>query len=1080
MLKFIFGRAATGKTYEILNLIEKSVDSGENPVLLVPEQFSFQSEKAVFERLTDARFQKASVMSFSRLCDELERRNGNLCGKTLTDADKQILIKRAVGRVKDELMLWSGYANSSGFSKGILEAIEEFKEQAILPEDLRYLSQITKSEKLKNKLHDTSLIFSAYNELIAESFIDPSNRLDKLYFNLQKDSYFESRPVFIDSFDGFTGQQFRIIDCILATSPKVTISLTYDINDKKEYGILRNIRKTYEKIKGIAQKYAIDIAEPLILKENRYESLDLKNLESLMFGEKVSDNKAQSVTVCKAQSIFDEAEFAARNIRRIVREQGARYSDFVIIARETEIYEQALKIACDKNKVACFSDKRISLSSMPIAIALLSAVEAVPSFKTDKIFRFLKSGIGVLEEDDISELENYTYVWNISGKKWTEEWDMNPDGLSQNMSPVAKAKLKKINVLREKAIKPLIKLANDFKGTPTNMSTALVRLLENCDAPKNLNILAEKNTASGEFDLADAIRSSWDTMMSILNSMVVCFNDANVSAKEYVESLKASISFATVGVIPQMIDEVTFGSADRIRPSRPKYAFILGANQGVFPKQLTHGGIFAASERRAMIDLGLDITDATLDTASYEDFLVYANTCCAINEVYISYSSVLSDGSAGHPSAFLESILKSLEVNKIQEPMKLETLNAPETLSSAFTEFCKRTESGTESASILKGTGGELDSSVNEILNGGSNKNASITPKTAKALFGSTIKMSPTKFDDFNHCRFKYFCKYGLRAKKLYPAEFSAMQRGTLIHYVLERVIEEYGKEVSQFDFEKCCEMVDIFTDEYLDSINGYRNIENERMSYLVSNIRRSLYYVLERISKEFAQSKFEPVSCELKIGDDGEIPAINIPVEDYGNIVLNGTVDRLDRYGAYIRVIDYKSGSKTFKLPDILYGQNMQMLLYLYTLSQNEKYGGTPAGVLYVKAKRVNDGKPSQRRMNGIVLANEDVVHAMEEKNGGEFIPKFNPEKQSDAYLSGDEFNKIFDFIGRKLKSTAKTLFEGNIGADPIDGLESKACEYCDFAAVCRIEKRKHKGAVSMSKQQVLNLIEKEEQDGI
>ena len=340
--------------------------------------------------------------------------------------------------------------------------------------------------------------------------------------------------------------------------------------------------------------------------------------------------------------------------------------------------------------------------------------------------------------------------------------------------------------------------------------------------------------------------------------------------------------------------------------------------------------------------------------------------------------------------------------------------------------------------------------------------------------------MSPTKFDDFNHCRFKYFCKYGLKAQKLYPAEFSAMQRGTLIHYVLQRIIEEYGKDVSKLDADKCRELVDTFTDEYLDSIKGYRNIENERMAFLVSNIRRSLYYVVERIAKEFAQSKFEPVKCELKIGDNGEIPAINIPVEDYGNIMLNGTVDRLDRFGAYIRVIDYKSGIKTFKLPDILFGQNMQMLLYLYTLSQNEQYGGTPAGVLYVKAKRVNDGTPSQRRMNGIVLAEEDVVYAMEEQNGGEFIPKFNPEKQSDAYLSADEFNKIFDFISRKLKSTAKTLFEGSIEADPIDGLESKACEYCDFAAVCRIENKKHKGAVSMSKQEVLEQIVKEEQYGI
>ncbi len=1081
MLQFILGRASSGKTYTITQKFVESITLGENPVLLVPEQFSFESEKNILDAIGDSAAQNVSVINFSRLCNEIERVAGGVCGESITDADRVILMKRAIKHCKDDLLRFKKYANSSSFARLMIESIGEFKMNFISAEELRDAANDIDEEQLRLKLIDTALIYENYDAVISEKFIDNTDQLTKLYYALENHRYFENKTVFIDSFKGFSGQQYKILERIISQAKSVTVTLADNPDDTRELGLFSNIKRVKNRITAIARKFAVDVADDVILSDKHYFSDELSRLEDFMATGKTDFvGKSNDIVICRADSIYSEADFVARNIRRLVREKGVRYSDFVIIARDTAPYEDALDNACKKNNISCFIDKRIQLINLPTAVAVLAAANTAKSFCTENILSFHKSGINLLSIDEITTLENYAYLWNVDGSLWQKEWTMDPDGFAADgeLSQVKKDRLAVINKLRKKAIEPLETLKKDFCGTAQDMSRALANLMIETNAAEHLKALSKQYNDV----YRDAIKQSWDSVMKILNSLSVCFGSAEISKFEFCEALKTALTLETVGLIPQMIDEAIFGAADRIRPSRPKYAFIMGANQGLFPRVQQNGGLFANAEREKLISIGLEIPDKTYSLAVDEECLLYSNVCCATHGVFISYATSIG-GSESEASSFVNDIKNKFSCTVFDEPSSLHENNLPETEEDAFSWLCAGLSCENEDTQTLIKSldDSQISYRIDAVSQSLEHIKHTISEDTARELFGNRLTMSPSKFDTFSRCRFMYFCRYGLRAQSLQVAEFNAMQRGTVVHYVLERAVVDYGKGLSELNKTEISDLVDTYIKDYLDSVVGYNDIQTPYLKYLISTIKRTLKYVVERLALEFAQSDFEPVKCELKIGYDGDLPEIKIPIDDETTLELTGMIDRLDKWNGYIRIIDYKTGHRDFKLPDILFGQNMQMLIYLYAVARSEQFGGRTAGIFYMPASRDKTDTKSARRMNGLIAADEKLVTAMDKENKGEFVPKFSEKSPSDSFINEEDFAKIFDFIENKLKRTGAAIYSGDVVADPVDGLDSGACKYCEYKNVCRLGDAPHKRVPKLTNDEVIKEIERQvTEDGI
>ena len=1088
MLKFIFGRPASGKTYNVLNTVKKLAESGKNTVLIVPEQFSFESERAVLKTLGDKAALNVSVMSFSRLCDEVGREVGGIAGVTITEADKIIFMNRALLSAADGLKIWRRYCHSVFFAKTMLDTIGEFKINTVTAEDLKKAAKETKSHSLALKLHDIAVIYETYDALTGEQLIDPVDSLTKLYRQLENCRFFRNKTVILDSFKGFTGQQFKIINRILAQADDVIVSLTNDPELSGDYNVFMNIRAAAERIRKSAARFSVAEDKPLVLEKSYYNSKDMAALERLLAGGDFEKNQqCGDITLCAAASVSDEAEFAARTIRRLVRQKGYRYRDFVIIARDAEKYEESVYSACKLYGVPLFGDRREPLSAFPAAAAVNAALEFCLNPTSESILRFHKTGLGTLRTEEISALENYVYLWNIDSSLWQTDWTMDPRGFvsEDENKKDNKAELEKINSLRQKAVAPLYTFKEKFRGTAADMAKAVVELLEECNAAEKLSVLSESFKSEGAEFRSDVLKQSYDRYMKLLDSMAVCFGNREIKRQEFFEALSLSVSLDNVGVIPRMLDEVTFGAADRIRPSRPKVAIVLGANQGVFPKGLSSSGILGVTERKSLIELGIEIPDNQISSVIDENYLVYCNLCCPSDRLYISYANHSISGEEMEPSAFLAEIAENLGAETVLEPQEnLNGENLPETYESAYSQYCRRrlTADSETLKDALKGSREEEKIEyLSKMLSGAPQK---ISEETAEKLFGKNITMSASRFDTFRKCRFSYFCKYGLSAKRLKPAEFDVLQRGTIVHFVLEKIVGAYKKGVADLSEGEINSLVDKYINEYLDGISGYRAIETERSKFLVSRISCALKAVVLQLSREFAQSGFEPAYCELKIGNGGEIPELKIPF-DKGDINIVGSIDRVDEYNGYIRVIDYKTGTKSFKLPDILFGLNLQMLIYLYAVVRaGGKDDEKAAGILYMPSKR--DLNDSGMAMNGLLRSEKDIVAAMDRDMQGEFVPKYSItnsgalDKRCTSFVSKEDFSDIFDYIEVLMKRTGDGILSGDIAVSPLDGRETPACKYCDYGAVCGWESAPCDKVPSLKNDEVINKIREGKTDGI
>ena len=1083
MLQFILGRAATGRTYYIMEKIKEDIKNNKRIVLLIPEQFSFECEKAILRSFGDESATNVEVLSFSRICDEVNRLAGGNAFTVMSDCDKIITMRMALKAVEKELLVWGKYSGSRQFAATLVETIDELKTCDVSPEQLTcYLSD----NSLGRKLGDIIKIYNAYDALIYNRFIDPTDKLTHLYNKLTDFKFFNEKEVYIDSFKDFTGQQYKILERIFSQANNITISLLSDGNDTQKPDVFFNIRKVKEKIESIASKYAVKTAQSVYLEGSRYSSNELKALEK-SFCEDFEEfnDETKDIVLYNAENVYDEAEFVAHNIRRLVRTMGYRYGDFVIIARDTADYENAVLMACKKNGVSCFFDKKTTIKNHPVCLFALGALSASNRISTKEIFEYLKTGLSSLDLSDINELENYVNLWNIEGATWLEEWKMNPLGFREDDCKDDKIllKLKKINQIREKALGPIINLKNNFGETAKEHSLALITLFKECNVCDNLINLEECYSLNGEKEGAQFLKQGYEKYVDILDSVVKCLGNAPVSYSDYIDTLSLAISHTTIGTIPQMLDQVTFGAADRIRPSRPKIAFVLGMNQGVFPKIQSTGGVFAAYERKQLIDMGININDNALQQAITENLLVYTSLCCPSDKLFISFCKESLSGEALEPSSAIKKISKvfpNIQKWNFDDSLLLDD-NVSETQASLFSDYCDLLGKNKESAKLIREAAKyspDISLKLDILEQKIKDKQQNLSENAAHRLYGNEIKTSASDFEIFHRCKFAYFCRYGLKLKKIQPASLDVMQRGTIVHYVLEKYISRYGDVLSTMDSDKITNVTSLLMDEYFSLIPGVEQIRTARFNFLSNVITDSVTAVTKQVTRELVQSDFVPKKCELSIGGDGDVPAVDIKIDESSLMRLQGKIDRVDTWNGYIRIVDYKTGVKIFKLPDILCGLNLQMLIYLYALvrGQGSEYQGMePAGILYMpSSKKLGSEKLS---MNGLLVKNEDVLTAMEKENNGDFVPKMKFNKDgtiadSDSFVDSSVFDTVFDYITYLFCRMGEEIRAGDITVLPIDDSKKSACRYCDFAGICHIENTQHQKVEYMDNAQVINIM--------
>lgn len=1070
MLKLLLGRAGTGKTTEILGTMAREGERRPQ-LLIVPEQHSHDAERQLCAVGGNGVSLCAEVLSFTRLASRVFSVAGGLAEPVLDAGGRLLLMDVALKAVEDRLKVYVRPSRKPPFLTQLAATVDECKGANISPERLFEVAGQVEGES-GDKFYDLALICGAYEAYCEQRGADPRDKLTRLARALEGCPWGEGRDIYLDGFTDFTVQERQVLEKLVGQANSVTVALTCDGMAGDEEDVFGPARRTARRLLELAKRMGVESEVRVRSEKGAAVARGIARVEEHLFEAvlPVFEETPEGVELYRAMSPYSEVERAAAELARLVREEGYRYRDLAVTARSMEVYGPLITLIFPRYGLPVFLGGMDDVLQKPILTLVTGALDAVAGeYRYEDVFRYLKTGLTDLSRDEVDRLENYVLKWDIKGSRWTQagEWNMHPEGYGGVWNETLKARVAELDGLRRRVAEPLERLRRAKEKTGEGLALALYGFLEEIDLPRRLLERGAELRQGGEAALAAEYEQLWKLLCGALEQCAQLLGETGMDWEEFSRLFKLVLSQYQVGAIPVSLDRVAAGEMPRLAHKHCKVLYLLGADDGAIPAVAPSPGLLVDEDRSLLAAFGLESAPRLTDKLWREMTIVYETCALPSDRLIVSYALAGEDGGKGQPSFLVKKLrqlfpgLVPLDERSLEKDFRMTALRP-----------------ALELAGLRPGLGRALKEVpgcaplVERMERAATMERGSLTRPTVEALYGRHVPMSASRMDKYKSCHFSYFMQYGLGAKARKGAEFAATDYGTFVHYVLENVLRERkGREVP--GREQVSAVVKRYVEEQLGGLAG----ETARFRYLFRRLEKTVYAVVKNVCEELENSEFQPVAFELGFGKKGELPPVELTVDGV-TLSVSGVVDRVDAWEKdgrlYLRVVDYKTGRKSFDLTDVWNGLGLQMLLYLFTLSEDGKtlFGDrelVPAGVLYLPARDLPVGGSrtmteeerqkkvdEQLRRKGLVLDDEAVLSAMERgEEGFRFLPlkmKKSGEIGGEALVSAERLGKLERHTRQILRDIAAELAAGNIAADPFwQGPQHNACQWCEYAAACQ-----------------------------
>ena len=1068
MLTILIGRAGSGKSERVLKTIARE-RTARPQVLLVPEHTSHAAELDLCRMLGPTASRDAEVLSFSSLARRILTEQGGLAEFTLDAGGRILTLRRCLQDLQSQLKVFGRPSRRSAFLQQLAALMEEFYAYEITPEQL--WQQVEPLEgSTGDKLRDVALLYGAYDARLHTSDFDARSRMQKLREALPQSGYMAGKDVYADGFSYFNRQEEGILTTLLRQSHHVTVTL---LGAREDETIFRNALRQRQRLERLAKETGSACE---IIWCTAEEKTALQHLERHFFGDDALwPEPTDAVRLYEASTAYREVEHTAAEILALVRSGACRFRDIGVTARNMTDYGPVLENVFRRSAIPAYLSRRSDILEKSVLTLLLSAVDAVSGgLEYEDMFRYLKTGMAGISRDECDLLENYVIRWDIRGNMWLRDapWTANPEGYGLEMTEHRTAQLREINRIREKVRQPLLQLSEGLKANDKAKDKAIVlyRFAEAVGVPELLDRKTEELLKSGQVQLAEEYRQLWQIFCGVLDQFVEILGESEVDAEEFARLLRLTLEQYSVGTIPATLDQVKVSEMTRNDRHPVRFLFLLGANDHVLPQIENGGGILNDEDRELLASRQISLSNTAVDPLDNELQSIYACLAQASERLYVSYPVTDLNGSELRPSFVVERIRRLFPAVKLSCEDGSDRASIP----AAALELAGEEPQGPLWQYFAASH--RYDDVLAAMERAGEAGRGRLSPPAVRALYGSTIRMSASRMDRVKNCHFGYFMEYGLRAKERRRAGFEAPEIGTFIHYLLENVTRDamarggYGA----LSREELQELVRLYMDRYAaEEIQEFRE-KSARFRYLFGRLKTAAMAMIENIADELSRSDFRPRAFELGFGGDGPLPAITIREGDT-TLSVSGKVDRVDGWihdgRLYLRVVDYKTGKKSFDLADVRYGLGIQMLLYLFTLEDaGEAFFGmpvVPSGVLYTPARddylrtergisreKLEKAAQKELRRSGMLLSDPEVLSAMEHEALTE--PCYLPiSVKKDGSIAGSiataaQLGKLGGHVDKLLHEIAREMGQGIIDADPCAKGTKLACENCAFLSAC------------------------------
>lgn len=1057
MLTLLLGTDWKENRKQTLRMISNRVKAEqEGCILIVPELISHQMERELAASAGDTASRFAEVLSFSRLAKRVADDNQKKIPECLDNGGRIVAMAAATRQLHSRLKAYASVETKPEFLSGLLDAVDEFKRCCILPSDLMNASSRTEGI-FAQKLEELSLILETYNSICSRGKRDPRDQAAWLLEELEDCDFAERHSFYFDAFPDFSKQHMDILCHLILYSPEVVISLNCDTPGSDTLAFEKS-GATAAEILEFARKHDI----PVTIQKIPAAETALSPVTDCLLQGRISEGiGAGNLCVYKADSVYSECCCVSEQIAELV-ENGCRYKDISIVCTDIASYQCTMESVMGRMHIPIYLSGTEDILNRNVIHTVLCALDAsLGGFEQKDVLRYMKSVLSPVSREITDRIENYVITWSIEGSKWLEPWENHPLGLGEEFTDYDRQRLAQLNEAKDKALKPLVRLADGFKKAIKiqEQVTALYAFLEDIQLDRRLQKMALEFEQENDRRSAQVLNQLWEILLGALEQLYDILHETSWDSDTFTKLLKLLLSQYDVGTIPSVLDAVTVGSVSAMRCSRCKHLFLVGASEGAFPSYGSSAGVFNDQERAALQKLGVPINPGAIDGLQTQFSEIQEVFCSAEESVHVYYSGT-------HPS-YIYDRLKS---------MAGEEKTASAKYGPAMADF-------DSAASFLLANHGEqygeilgVQDSVQKIQSSMEHSLGTILPEHIRDLYGTVLTLSASQVDRLAECRLSYFLRYGLRLKERKAVEIDPAEFGTYVHAVLEEcgrtVVEKGG--FRQVSLEETLEIAAGYSAKYF--AERFQQISTDRMTYHFQKNTQEVKAIVAEIWKEMQACRFQPVEFELAFGEGRTMPPITVS-GDTMQASLRGFVDRVDCWEQngekYVRVVDYKTGKKDFDYCDVYNGIGLQMLLYLYALEDGGApiFGKTPiisgvqyfpARVPYVSAygsmteKEAEAAHIKEFKRKGLLLSDETVLAAMDPTDD---MIRLNVNRKKDGTLSGDiatshQFEMLKKYIYGLLKDMVNEISQGRVEPNPYTrGSSHNACRYCPYGTVCHSE---------------------------
>ena len=1051
-MNIIYGRSGSGKSEYIYNKIKEEIKSGIKTYIITPEQFSFTAEKKLLETLEEGATTTVEVLSFERMAYRVIKEVFGEGTKNLINSSKAMIISSLLEEYQSNFNFLSKSMENIDM---ILKQITEFKKHNITVEMLESQIEKTNDTYLKLKLKDMLFIYSKFEEKIRSDYIDENDLLTLLADNIEKSHLFDNAIFYIDEFAGFTKQEYNVLSSLMQIAKEIYITVCTDdlrVIKSPEVDIFYDNKQTIQTLKQIGE-----IKKEIHLdKSYRFKNAELEHLEKNIFAipYTIYGKNVENISLTIAKNEFEEIEYVAKEIFKLVRDKGYRYRDIGVITKNLEEYTSLCKAIFSEYNIPVFIDEKKDITQDIFIKYVLSILDIfAKSWSYESVFNYLKTGI--VKIGRIYELENYCLKWNIKGRKWYESpWNFDEDTSFLE--------------IQKEVVTPLLELKKNLDGVKTadKISKELYNFL--------INNISDEESIQPE---------SFNVVVEVLDEISDLFENIKMSFDTYIKLLKTGLSHKEIGQIPQTVDKVTVGDVNRSKTHKIRAIFVIGVNDGIFPSVQSSEGFFNDKDREGLKKEGLELAKGTLEKMYEENFNIYKAFSTAEDKIYISYPAADIDDKPLRKSTMiskLKRIYPKLE-EKVYEPNNGEIYNKEVTFANLLSSMNEQKDK--EWYELYKwyknneGWSGKLDNALNGLDY--TNVPEKINKENVRKLYGSTLNTTVSRLEKYRSCSFAYYLKYGLKLSDKEKMDIKPVDTGSFMHEVIDTFFKKVDdiKNITEEDMKK---VIDEIIEEELSLKKNYIFTATAKYRTLVRRLKKVIYLSMKYIVQSLKLSDFDVLQSELEFGNNN-YPAIEMTLEDGRRVSITGKVDRIDiakaPNGKYMRIIDYKSSTKDIELNKVIAGLQLQLLTYVDAIKQKEN--SEPAGALYftlLEPKIIGTNKNMTKveiediirknyKMNGLVLADVNVIKMMDntlESGKSNIIPVSLNESGEINYKSSktvtkEEFENLQKYTIDIIKQISKEILDGEINLKPYYIVNEKKtpCTYCEYKSICQFNPR-------------------------